>query len=33
MLLSDLVDLIKKGLIEKIFGGVSSQPSIPTSSE
>ena len=26
-------DLIKKGLIEKIFGGVSSQPSIPTSSE
>ena len=26
-------DLIKKGLIEKIFGGVSSQPSIPTTSE
>ena len=26
-------DLIKKGLIEKIFGGVSAQPSIPTSSE
>ena len=25
--------LIKKGLIEKIFGGVSSQPSIPTTSE
>ena len=26
-------DLIKKGLIEKIFGGISSQPSIPTTSE
>ena len=26
-------DLIKKGLIEKIFGGVSAQPSIPTTSE
>jgi len=26
-------DLIKKGLIEKIFGGVSAQPSIPTNSE
>ena len=26
-------NLIKKGLIEKIFGGVSAQPSIPTSSE
>ena len=26
-------DLIKKGLIEKIFGGVSTQPSIPTTSE
>ena len=26
-------DLIKKGLIEKIFGGVSAQPSIPTISE
>ena len=26
-------DLIKKGLIEKIFGGVSSQPSIPTTSD
>ena len=26
-------DLIKKGLIEKIFGGVSSQPTIPTTSE
>ena len=26
-------DLIKKGLIEKIFGGVSAQPSIPTSSD
>ena len=26
-------DLIKKGLIEKVFGGVSAQPSIPTSSE
>ena len=26
-------DLIKKGIIEKIFGGVSSQPSIPTTSE
>ena len=26
-------DLIQKGLIEKIFGGVSAQPSIPTTSE
>ena len=26
-------NLIKKGLIEKIFGGVSAQPSIPTTSE
>ena len=26
-------DLIKKGLIEKIFGGVSAQPSIPSTSE
>ena len=26
-------DLIKKGLIEKVFGGVSAQPSIPTTSE
>ena len=26
-------DLIKKGLIEKIFGGVSAQPSIPTTTE
>ena len=26
-------DLIKKGLIEKIFGGVSAQPSIPNTSE
>ena len=26
-------DLIKKGLIEKIFGGVSAQPSIPPTSE
>tara|TARA_B100000700_G_scaffold162064_1_gene179436 strand:- start:331 stop:762 length:432 start_codon:yes stop_codon:yes gene_type:complete len=26
-------DLIKKGLLEKIFGGVSAQPSIPTTSE
>ena len=26
-------NLIKKGLIEKIFGGVSSQPTIPTTSE
>ena len=26
-------DLIKKGLIEKIFGGVSAQPSIPTTSQ
>ena len=26
-------DLIKKGLIEKIFGGVSAQPSVPTTSE
>ena len=26
-------DLIKKGLIEKIFGGISSQPSVPTTSE
>ena len=26
-------DLIKKGLIEKIFGGVRAQPSIPTTSE
>ena len=26
-------DLIKKGLIEKVFGGVSTQPSIPTTSE
>ena len=26
-------DLIKKGLIEKIFGGVSTQPSNPTTSE
>ena len=26
-------DLIKKGLIEKIFGGISAQPSIPTTSE
>ena len=26
-------DLIKKGLIEKIFGGVSAQPSIPTTSD
>ena len=26
-------DLIKKGLIEKFFGGVSTQPSIPTTSE
>ena len=26
-------DLIKKGLIEKIFGGVSAQPSIPTTSK
>ena len=26
-------DLIKKGLIEKIFGGVSAHPSIPTTSE
>tara|TARA_B100002051_G_C16580130_1_gene557171 strand:+ start:284 stop:715 length:432 start_codon:yes stop_codon:yes gene_type:complete len=26
-------DLIKKGIIEKIFGGVSAQPSIPTTSE
>ena len=26
-------DLIKKGLIVKIFGGVSAQPSIPTTSE
>ncbi len=26
-------NLIKKGIIEKIFGGVSAQPSIPTTSE
>ena len=26
-------NLIKKGLIEKIFGGISAQPSIPTTSE
>ena len=26
-------DLIKKGLIEKIFGGISAQPTIPTTSE
>ena len=26
-------DLIKKGLIEKIFGGVSANPSVPTTSE
>ena len=26
-------DLIQKGLIEKIFGGISAQPSIPTTSE
>ena len=26
-------NLIKKGLIEKIFGGVSANPSVPTTSE